>query len=124
MLENKVMAESCNILQEPSCLRMELLPNELINQCLTKINQIISKYQLIKNNQVIINQRSEDLINPVITQIIFEYKTLLENYQVPDNIEEERYNLVKFIKAFETVHNNTIMDYLPEYEEFLRQYGY
>lgn len=124
MLKNKVTAESCNILQEPSCLRMELLPHELINQCLTKINQIISKYHLIENNQVIINQRREDLVDPVITQIIFEYKTLLEHYQVPTNVEEERYNLVKFIKAFESLRNNTILDYLPEYEEFLRQYGY
>jgi hypothetical protein len=124
MLKNKITAESCNILQEPSCLRIELLPKEIIDQCLTKINQIISKYQLTKNNQVIINCRREDLINPVISQIIFEYKHLLENYQIPNDIEEERYNLVKFIKAFESLRNNTILDYLPEYEEFLRQYGY
>jgi hypothetical protein len=124
MLKNKVTAESCNILQEPSCLRIELLSNELIDQCLDKINLIISKYQLTENDQVIINCRREDLVDPVISQIIFEYKHLLENYQVPNNIEEERYNLVKFIKAFEIQHNNTILDYLPEYEEFLRQYGY
>ena len=124
MLENKITAESCNILQEPSCLRIELLPVEIINQCLDKINQIISKYQLTEDNQVIINRRREDLVDPVISQIIFEYKQLLENYSVPNNIEEERYNLVKFIKTFETQHNNTILDYLPEYEEFLRQYGY
>ena len=124
MIDNKIIAESCNILHEPSCLRVELLPVELINQCLNKINQIISKYQLTENNQVIINRRREDLVDPVISQIIFEYKQLLEHYQVPDNIEEERYNLVKFIKAFESLRNNTILDYLPEYEEFLRQYGY
>ena len=124
MLENKVTAESCNILQEPSCLRIELLPVEIITQCLDKINQIINKYQLTENNQVIINRRREDLIDPVISQIIFEYKQLLENYRVPINVEEERYNLVKFIKAFESLRNNTILDYLPEYEEFLRQYGY
>ena len=124
MIDNKIIAESCNILHEPSCLRVELLPVELINQCLDKINLIISKYQLIENNQVIINRRREDLVDPVISQIIFEYKRLLENYQVPNDIEEERYNLVKFIKAFESLRNNTILDYLPEYEEFLRQYGY
>lgn len=124
MISNQIMAESCDILQEPSCLRFELLPKNLIDQALSKINYIISKYQLSENKNIIINTRRNDLTDLVITQVIFEYKYLLENYQIPDNIEEERYNLVKFIKAFETVHNNTIMDYLPEYEEFLRQYGY
>ena len=60
----------------------------------------------------------------MISDVIFEYKHLLETYQLPENIEEERYNLVKFIKAFENLRNNTILSYLPEYEEFLRSYGY
>lgn len=124
MLEEQVIAESCNILHDPSCLRIEVLPKNLIDQCLVKINQVIQKYQLVENIQTIVNQRINLLIEPVISQIIFEYKQLLETYTVPENVEEERYNLVKYIRAFEQVHNNTILDYLPEYEEFLRSYGY
>jgi hypothetical protein len=124
MLAEKIIAESCNILHDPSCLRIELLPKELIAVCLAKINQIIQTHQLAKDQQTIINRRREDLVDPVITQIIFEYKHLLENLVAPANVEEERYNLVKYIHAFEQVHNNTILDYLPEYEEFLRSYGY
>jgi hypothetical protein len=124
MISNKITAESCNILHEPSCMRVELLPKDLIAACLDKINQIIQKYQLENTNEKIVNIRRDDLVDPVITQIIFEYKHLLENVQVPDNLEEERYDLVKYIQAFEQVHNNTILDYLPEYEEFLRSYGY
>lgn len=124
MIDNKITAESCNILHDPSCLRIELLPEELIKVCLNKINAVIQKYGLIKDAEVIVNQRREDLIDPVITQVIFEYKHLFENIQVPDNLEEERQNLVKYIKAFEQVHKNSILDYLPEYEEFLRSYGY
>jgi hypothetical protein len=124
MLKEQIIAESCNILHDPSCLRIEVLPKNLIDQCLVKINQVIQKYQLVENNQTIINQRTELLIKPVITQIIFEYKQFLETYTVPDNVEEERYALIRYIKAFEQVHNNSILDYLPEYEEFLRSYGY
>jgi len=124
MINKKITAESCNILTEPSCLRIELLPKELIKTCLDKINQIIEKHQLIRPNQTIINQRRDDLVNPVIAQVIFEYKHLLENLVVPGNVEEERHNLIKYLRAFEQVHNNTILDYLPEYEEFLRSYGY
>jgi hypothetical protein len=124
MLSKQVIAESCNILHDPSFLRIELLPKELIEVCLAKINQIIQKHQLVNNSQTIVNRRREDLVDPVITQVIFEYKHLLENLVVPDNVEEERHNLIKYLRAFEQVHNNTILDYLPEYEEFLRSYGY
>jgi sulfatase maturation enzyme AslB (radical SAM superfamily) len=124
MLDQQVIAESCNILHDPSCLRIEILPKELISQCLAKINQVIQKYHLVEDSQTIINRRREDLVNPVIAQVIFEYQHLLENLVAPTNVELERYNLVKYIRAFEQVHNNTILDYLPEYEEFLRSYGY
>lgn len=124
MIENSIIAESCNILQEPSCLRLELLPKEIIGKILAKINNLIDKHGLIPNNQTIINRRRDDLINPVIVDVIFEYKHLLETYQIPENLEDDRYNLIKFIKAFESLHNNNILDYLPEYEEFLRSYSY
>ena len=124
MLAEKITAESCNILHDPSCLRIELLPKEIITECMNKINRVIQKYQLVKDQQVIINRRREDLVDPVITQVIFEYQHLLENLVVPTDVEQERSNLVKYIRAFEQVHENTILDYLPEYEKFLRSYGY
>ena len=124
MIEHSITAESCNILWEPSYLRFELLPIELINQILDKFNKLILKYKLVPNKQIIINRRHDNLVLPVINDLIFEYKYLLETYQIPDNIESECYNLIKFIKAFESLRNNCILDYLPEYEEFLRSYGY
>jgi hypothetical protein len=124
MLDKKITAESCNILHEPSCLRLELLPKDLLSQTIEKINQIITEFDLADTDDTIINRRREDLVDPVISQVIFEYNHLLKNIVPPDNVEEERRNLVKYLKAFEQVHNNNILDYLPEYEEFLRSYGY
>ena len=124
MIDEKITAESCNILHDPSCLRIELLPKELIAVCLDKINQVIQKHHLVRDDQTIVNRRREDLVDPVITQVIFEYQHLLENLVVPTDVEQERSNLVKYIRAFEQVHENTILDYLPEYEKFLRSYGY
>ena len=123
MISHKVIAESCNILQEPKCLRIEILPKELLEAALKKINTLILKYNL-KKPQLVINQRREDLVDTVISQVIFEYQTLLSNqYNLP-NVEYHRYNLIKFLKTFETVRNNNILNYLPEYEEFLRSYNY
>jgi hypothetical protein len=124
MIENSIIAESCNVLQDPKCLRIELLSKNLLNTALDKINRIIEKYNLIKPRQSLINRRNDNIKNLVIADIIFEYKNLLENIQAPDDIEQQRYDLVKFIKAFESLRNNSILDYLPEYEEFLRSYGY
>ena len=124
MMDNQITAESCNILHEPSCLRIELLPKQLLATCLDKINTVIQKYQLSQDSRMIINRRRKDLVDQVNAQVIFEYKNLLENIVAPENLGQERYNLVKYLKAFEQVHNNTILTYLPEYEEFLRSYGY
>jgi sulfatase maturation enzyme AslB (radical SAM superfamily) len=124
MIEHSVIAESCNILYDPSCLRMELLPTDLRQQILSKINNVIEKHQLVKSGNVIINRRRTDIINPVISAVIFEYKEFLENYLTPTNIEEERKNLTRFIRAYEDLHQNNILEHLPEYEEFLRSYGY
>ena len=124
MIKNKITAESCNILFDPSCLRMELLPGNIRQEIIDSIDKVIDDNKLIKSRDVIINRRREDLIDPVISDIIYEYRDFLLNYQTPNNVEQERYNLVKFIKAFETIRNNSILTYLPEYEEFLRTYGY
>jgi hypothetical protein len=124
MIKNKITAESCNILHDPSCLRIELIPDDLKQEIIASIDQIIIKYKLIEVDKTIINRRREDLIDPVITSIIFEYKKFLQTYQPPNDIDEERGNLIKFIKAFEALRNNSILTYLPEYEKFLRTYGY
>jgi hypothetical protein len=124
MLDNNIIAESCNILHDPSCLRIELLPRSLADQILIKINKVIDDYELVPSNDVILNRRRDDLIAPVIQEIIFEYQHLLKTYQAPTNVETERSNLVKWIKAYETLRGNNILNYLPEYEEFLRSYDY
>ena len=124
MLANKIIAESCNVFIEPSCLRIELLPNDLRLDILAKINKLIDQHKLTKPADVIVNRRRDDLVDPVNESIIFEYKHILETYRAPKNVKEERLNLIKFIKAFESLRNNNILDYLPEYEEFLRSHGY
>lgn len=124
MLDNSVIAESCNLLMKPSFLRLELLPKDLLEKTIFKIDQVIAKYNLVDSTNPLINRRNEALRSDVISSIIFEYRHLISNITAPDNIEEERHNLVNFIKLFEQLRGNKILDYLPEYEEFLRSYGY
>lgn len=124
MLSNNVIAESCNILREPASLQIELITEDIRAVCIEKINKVISKYGLVENNSLVINRRNPNFKHKVISDVVFEYKNFLENFQRPNNFEELRKDLVTFIKTFESIRQNSIISYLPEYEKFLRIYGY
>lgn len=122
MIRHNVIAESCNILNNPDVLKMELLPNDIRIETIDKIRSVINKYNLSKAN--IINVRVPSSIVQVLSDVAIDYLTFLESYKVPDNAEELRFRLVKFLKSFESIRGNSIIDYAPRYTEFLRSYGY
>ena len=122
MIENNVIAEACDILHEPDCLRIELLPENIRKQIVGKLNNLIKKYNLSKSTHL--NIRVNHLISEVIGNSIIDYSNFLNNYKVLENAEELRFKLVKFLKSFESIRNNSILDYAPQYKEFLRTYGY
>jgi len=122
MLENQVIAESCNILQKPAQLRMELLPDDIRQEIIAKLKKVIEEFQLKKYN--VVNVRVTESIKKVISDIAYEYLNFLETYSSLADEEELRYKLVNFIKGFESLRENSILDYAPRYEKFLRHYGY
>ena len=122
LIEHQVIAESCNILYDPDCLRMELLPDDIRQEIVVKLEKLIHKFNLDRSE--IVNVRRPDLTESVIGNVILEYHEFIKNYQQPDNVEELRYKLVDFLKSFESIRNNSILDYAPRYEDFLRHYGY
>jgi MoaA/NifB/PqqE/SkfB family radical SAM enzyme len=122
MIEKSVTAESCNILTRPEHLKIELLPEDIRKEVIENLSLLVKKYDLEKTN--LVNIRRPDLISEVNANLIIEYKQFLETYQAPDNLEKLRSELVDFIKAFETLRGNNILDHAPRYEKFLRHYGY
>ena len=122
MIGHKVIAESCNILFEPACLRVELMPTGIREQIIKKLDQLIIKYNLIKTYNI--NIRCPSIIDEVIANTIIEYHTFLSTYIAPTDIEFQRKQLVIFLKSFESIRDNSIVDYAPEYEQFLKNYGY
>jgi sulfatase maturation enzyme AslB (radical SAM superfamily) len=122
MIEKQVTAESCGILKSPDCLRMELLPDDLRSNIITRLSSLVDQHQLTQTSQV--NIRRSDLVPEVTANLIIEYLTFLKTYETPADITESRQRLVPFLKSFETIRNNTILDYAPEYTDFLRSLGY
>lgn len=122
MIGHKVIAESCNILFEPACLRVELMPTGIREQIIKKLDQLIVKYNVNKTYNI--NVRCPSIIDEVIANTIIEYHTFLSTYIAPTDIEFQRKQLVIFLKSFESIRDNSIVDYAPEYEQFLKNYGY
>jgi MoaA/NifB/PqqE/SkfB family radical SAM enzyme len=122
MIEHNLTIESGDILTEPSVLRMELMPKDIREEIITKLKNLIDKHALTENKKE--NTRNRNYKQQVIANNILEYYTFLKDYKVPDNAEEERYKLVRFIKSFEKLHKNRITEYAPRYAEFLSHYGY
>ena len=122
MIDNKVISESCNILYRPECLRMELMPQDIRNEIKEKFKNLIDRYQLTKN--MVINIRSNKNIDQATANIILDYYQFICDYETPSNVEDLRYTLVDFLKAFEISRSNSIINYAPRYEKFLRHYGY
>ena len=123
MIENNITAESCDILKYPSMLRMELMPDDIRHEIIDKFQKTINKFNLIKNNNIV-NIRNKEYTKQVTANNIIEYYDFIKNYEKPENIESERYKLVKFLKAFESLRDNKIIDYAPRYTKFLTNYGY
>jgi len=124
MIENSVTAESCDLLRKPSWLRIENLPSNIKQEIINKLDNIIEKYQIDLSAEKVVNQRNDKIVPTVIASTIKEYREFVSQCNEPDNVEEERGRLVRFIKSFESLRNNKILDYLPEYEDFLRNSGY
>jgi len=122
MIEKNVIAESCNILHSPDVMCMELMPDDIRQETIEKFQVLIKKYNF--DNKGITNIRHADNISQVISDVVSQYHSFLVDYKVPNNVEDLRFKLVRFLKAFETVHNNNILDYAPRFTNFLRHYGY
>lgn len=122
MIENDITAESCNILDDPACLSLNVLPAIVLKEALRRLEVVVSKYNLVDNSDPILNRRRVDLTKPIISQLAAEYVSVLSSYISKTNSNAT--DFVNYIMAFEQVHNNKILDYLPEYEEFLRINNY
>jgi MoaA/NifB/PqqE/SkfB family radical SAM enzyme len=121
MIEHDVIAESCNILHQPRCLRMELMPDDIRQETVIKLQSIVDRLGTYTPQ---VNTRRSDLSGQIIAQLATEYLEFVKTYTQPADAAESLQELVVFLKSFESIRNNTILDYAPRYTEFLRHIGY
>jgi sulfatase maturation enzyme AslB (radical SAM superfamily) len=112
--------ESCNFLADPAVLRMSVLPKHLRRKYADQISNWISE-QLVTTSGAVVNTRSPGLSRQSIVQDAASYVHYLHNALDESSMAPA---LVEFLKIREASRGNNILDYLPEYEQFLRAAGY
>lgn len=121
MIKHDIIAESCNILHNPRSLRMELMPEDIRQEIIVKLQAVVDR---LGSYAPQVNTRRSDLSHEIIAQLANEYLHFVKTYAVPADVEESQQELVTFLKSFESIRNNTILDYAPRYTDFLRRIGY
>lgn len=115
----KIAVESCNFLTNPEFMRPSVLPLQYRNEIISKLEYWISQRSV--EQQTIVNTRDPNVAHQQIVQDLQSYVNYLKNeidesHRLPD--------LVVFLKKLESSRGNSILTYLPEYEELFRSAGY
>jgi MoaA/NifB/PqqE/SkfB family radical SAM enzyme len=121
MIKYDIIAESCNILHQPRCLRMELMPDDIRQETIIKLQAMVDR---LGDYTPQVNTRRSDLSHEIIAQLANEYLEFVKTYTRPADAEESLTELVGFLKSFESIRGNSILDHAPRYERFLRHIGY
>ncbi len=121
MIEHDIIAESCNILHQPRCLRMELMPEDIRQEVVEKLQKIVNQ---LGKYEPQVNTRRSDLSHQIIAQMANEYLNFVRTYTSPADSEQSLRELVNFLKSFESIRHNSILTHAPRYEQFLRHIGY
>lgn len=117
-MQRGIAVESCNFLYEPSHMRMSVLPQDLRRRARERLETWLAQYP--STAAQVINTRDPNQATSQILQDAASYVRYL------DTAEDESHragDLVRYLKAMQSSRGNNILDYLPEYEEFLRSAG-
>jgi hypothetical protein len=117
--QQNISVESCNFLQRPEYLRPSVLPMTVRQDCVDQLQDWIQNFATYETT--VINTRDPDHAQQQISQDLQSYVNYLkhepdESFRLPE--------AVTFLKKLEANRNNTVLDYLPEYEQLFRSAGY
>lgn len=118
--QHGLSVESCNFLARPEFLRIGVLPSQQRSQVIEQIKVWIGSHST-EPHQQIINTRDPNLAHPQILQDAESYLHYLE-YAADES--HRLADLIAYLKRLESRRGNSILDYLPQYEDLFRSAGY
>ena len=119
-LDQGIAVESCNFLNDPPHMRPSVLPQEWRQRVIAKLQHWIDQQGTVDARPVV-NSRNPNLARQQVIQDATSYVAYLSNQ--PDESHRLQ-DLVIYLRVMEQSRQNSILDYLPEYEELLRTAGY
>lgn len=117
--QHNIAVESCNFLEQPEFLRISVLPVLHRQAIVAQMQQWLDTHTADQNQ--VVNTRNPNFTKNQIVQDLASYVSYLKNetdhsHQLPQ--------CVQYLKRLETNRKNSILDYLPEYEQLFRSAGY
>lgn len=118
---NKISVESCDFLEKPEFMRPTVLSESFRQQAIDNIQNWINTVDYEYNTDDLVNSRNPDIYQQVLLHDAKSYIDYLtnsadESFRLPD--------LVQYLKTMENNRNNSVLDYLPEYEKLFKSAGY
>jgi hypothetical protein len=119
--EKQISIESCNFLHDPEFLKMSLLPIEDRQPIIENFKNWIKSKKRFLTHDTTINTRDPNVVKNYLLQDAQSYINYLES--TPEDIYLWP-KLIEYLKKLERSRNNSILNYIPEYEKLLRSSGY
>ena len=115
----RICVESCNFLTEPAVMRPSVLPASYRSAIVARMRTWLDQHPIA--GDTVINIRDPNVSQLQNHQDLQSYVNYLEN--MPDE-SDQLPALATFLKQLEASRGNSILTYLPEYEELFRSAGY
>ena len=112
--------ESCNFIDRPEFFRISVLPKHYREMATETLRSWIDVHPISDSDQIV-NTRNPNLAQQQIAQDARSYLNYLESaadesHRLPD--------LVAYLKRLEASRGNSVLTYLPQYEDLFRSAGY
>ena len=117
--DHDIAVESCNFLDQPEVMRPSVMPITHRQSIIDNMNNWIAEH--IINADQIVNIRDPGVAKQQIVQDLRSYVQYLKHQ--PDQ-SEKLPDLVAYLKRIEVNRGNSVLTYLPQYEELFRTAGY
>lgn len=114
-----ITVESCNFFENPVFMQPSVLPLEYRSNIIFKMKSWIAAHATAQES--IVNIRDPNTAQQQIVQDLQSYVNYLESEPDRSDLLPE---LMKFLKQLEANRSNSILTYLPEYEQLFRTAGY
>ena len=115
----RICVESCNFLTEPAVMRPSVLPVSYRSAIVSCMKSWLDQHPI--SGDTVLNIRDPNVSQLQNHQDLQSYVNYLENMPDESNRLPE---LMVFLKRLEVSRDNSILTYLPEYEELFRSAGY